>query len=71
MGVYNDQGGRAWYSVMDLMDTLPGDRAALGLDLSAYTQADLLALYRTDPNYKFYTSGSTPVNVTTANLGRA
>lgn len=71
LSVYDDQGHRAWYSVMDLMDTLPGDRAALGLDLSAYAQADLLALYRTDPNYRFYTSGSAPVNATTATLGRA
>jgi hypothetical protein len=60
--VFNDEGKRAWYSVMDLMDVLPQNRAALGIDLSGYTESNLLDLYRTNPNFKFYTTGSTTVS---------
>lgn len=69
--VYNDQGNRAWYSVMDILDTMPENRAALGVDLSAYTPASLLDLYRVNPNFRFYTAGSTPDGASPANLGRA
>jgi len=71
LSFFNDQGNRAWYSASDLMLTMPQDRSALGVDLSAYTQADLLNLYRTDPDFKFNTAGSAPVNTTQVISGRA
>jgi hypothetical protein len=71
LSLFNDQGNRAWYSVSDLSLILPQNRLALGVDLSAYTQADLLNLYRTDPDFKFYTAGSAPVNTNQVILGRA
>jgi hypothetical protein len=70
-GFFNDQGGRAWYSVSDLMLILPQNRSALGVDLSTYTQADLLNLFRTDPDFKFYATGSAPVNTKQIIPGRA
>jgi hypothetical protein len=71
LGFFNDQGNRAWYSVTDITQMMPLDRLALGVDLSAYTQAGLLNLQRTVPDFKFYTSGSAPVNTNQINLGRA